>query len=244
MKRFPAWPALAIACAASCGDTGSDPADNSPEVSLVSPNGGEFAPTQAVSWRARDSDDGDILTIDLELLILDESNEVQSSEFLATGLENFVGVDSATFDWQRDDVPLVNSSRTPIRYAIRVTATDLAGNTSSDESDEAFTLLDAGALENLDWDDVGPIFKRYCKRCHGEPAASLGIEYFRLDKYNAGDPEPPANAMQGVFEMRESVERQLLQLGNMPPFGNSQPSDLDKMRIQNWLDDGAPFSLE
>ncbi len=239
-----AWPALLVFSILNCGEAESDPANNSPEVTLVSPNGGEFAPTQTVSWRARDKDKDDVLSIELELLILDENDEVQSSEVIATDLENTLEIESTTYDWQRDDVALVNGAGDPIRYAIRITATDLAGNTASDESDEAFTLLDAGALDNLDWDDVQPIFVRYCKRCHSEPAASPGIEYFRLDKYNAKDPAPPTNDEQGVFEMRESVARQLLQLGSMPPFGNNQPSDLDKMRIQNWLDDGAPFSAE
>tara|TARA_R110002073_G_scaffold177151_1_gene334925 strand:- start:39817 stop:40575 length:759 start_codon:yes stop_codon:yes gene_type:complete len=247
MRRFLALPVLLlglpIAFLLGCGDASSSPADNSPSVTLVSPNGGEFAQAQTIAWRARDIDDGDLLTIDLELLILDENDEVQSSEVLATELENFVGEASATFVWDRENVARVDASGDPIRYSIRVIATDLAGNVASDQSDEAVTLLAADALDNLDWDDVGPIFKRYCGNCHSEPAVANNIDYFRLDKYNADDPEPPTNTDDGVFEMRGAIEQQLLQLGTMPPMGNSQPSDVDTLRIERWLNDGAPFRV-
>ena len=227
-----------------CGEDGGSPADSDPNVSLVSPNGGEFAPTQAVTWLARDTDVGDILSIDLTLLVVDSGGAEVSSEVIATGLDNVVGLEPAAFAWNRESVALVDEAGDAILYKIRVTATDLAGNSSSDESDAAVTLLDASALENLVWDDVEPIFKRFCGRCHSEPAVSPELEFFRLDKYDAADLEPPANADMGVFEMRSAVLRRLLEQGDMPPFGNDQPGELDKMRIQSWLDDGAPLSLD
>jgi hypothetical protein len=227
----------------ACGEGASSPADSEPDVSLVSPNGGEFAPTQAITWLARDADEGDVLSIDLTLLVLDGSGADVSSEVLATGLDNVVGLEPASFAWNRDSVPLVDDAGDAIPYKVRVTATDLAGNSTSDESDAAVTLLDGSALENLVWDDVQPILKRFCGRCHSEPAASPELEFFRLDKYDASDVEPPANEDSGVFEMRSSVYRRLLEQGDMPPFGNDQPGELDKMRIQSWLDDGAPLSL-
>ncbi len=235
--------ALALA-GPGCGGDEPSFADSPPVVTLVRPNGGEFAPTQVVAWRARDADEGDVLTIDLVLEQLDASGAVVDTVRIAEGLANTVGVDDTTFDWARDDVPLVNDDGEAIPYRLRVVATDGGGNETQDASDEAFVLLDDSAFENLDWGDVGPIFVRYCRRCHGQPSATEGIEFFRLDKYNSEDEVPPINDDLGVFDVRGQVSSELLSRGTMPPQGNAQPSDVDKLRIERWLADGAPFQAD
>lgn len=231
-----------LALCACVGQESSDPADSVPRATLVSPNGGEFAPTQAVRWLARDDDDDDRLSIDLELTRLDGEQQVVSTEVIASELDNVVGSEAASFAWDRAQVPIVEENNEPIPYLMRVIATDLAGNTASDESDESFTLLDGTSLDNLDWDDISPILVAHCTQCHGEPAASADIEFFRLDKYDQADTEAPANSDLGAKDMILRIQQRLLDQGSMPPFGSEPPSDLDKMRVQRWIDDDAPFS--
>jgi hypothetical protein len=236
------WLLAGLSSIGACGDDGGmdDPATSSPVVTLVEPNGGPVAGTQEISWVARDADQGDELTIDLELVHLDASgNEVEVTA-IQSGVANVVGPEPTRVIWDREGVPILDDNGEPIVYRVRVTATDLAGNSASDDSDEDVTLLDDSIFENLVWDDIKPIFLEYCGNCHREPAFIQRIEFFRLDKYDASDPEAPTNGDQGVFEMKTAIQARLLMQGNMPPFGNPLPSQVEKNMIQAWFDDGLP----
>ena len=101
---------------------------------------------------------------------------------------------------------------------VRVTATDRLGvppNTRSDSSDTPVSIA-RGGTTTLTWDDVKPIFVTYCVECHGQPARTVSLEAFRLDKYDASDPEPPANGDPGVFEMKGAVYQRAIVILTAP----------------------------
>jgi len=125
---------------------------------------------------------------------------------------------------------------------VRVTATDALGmprNTRSDSSDTPVTIA-RSATTTFTWADVKPVFLTYCIACHGEPARTVALEYFRLDKYDASDPEPPANSDQGVFEMKGTVYQRMITQGNMPPASEPKPSAAQRDMVANWILGGAP----
>jgi hypothetical protein len=80
-----------------------------------------------------------------------------------------------------------------------------------------FTLAEGGGTTEYVWADVRQTFITYCTECHGQPARSPALEYFRLDKYDAGDPAPPQNGDLGLYEMGGKVYEKLVQTGTMPP---------------------------
>ncbi len=209
-----------------------------PTVAVLNPNGGDtlLGPT-AITWAANDPDVGDVLTIDIDLLTLDTAGLVIDTTSLATGLAN----SPASFDWDPSNVP-TESGGNPIPYKIRVTATDAgAQNTRSDTSDTSFTIATGGGPTDLTWDDIKPIFVTYCGMCHAQPARTMALEYFRMDKYNAADIEAPANSDIGAFEMRSQIYQRMIVAESMPPNARPQPSQAEVNQIREWILAGAPF---
>ena len=209
-----------------------------PTVALLQPNGGGtiLGPT-TIAWSASDPDDGDVLTIDLDLVEVapDGAEEVVAS--IARGLPSDP---PQTYEWDPSGLP-PESGGDPILYKVRVTATDAgARNTRSDQSDAPFTIAEGGGTTDYVWADVRPIFDTYCTGCHGQPARQPSLEYFRLDKYDADDPAAPANNDLGVYEMRARVYEKLVQVGTMPPAAEPQPSSADVDKIADWIRGGAP----
>jgi hypothetical protein len=210
-----------------------------PRVQLVAPNGGEtLIGTAEIAWTATDPDPGDSLAIDLALIeVAADGTESEAAE-IARGLPN-----TGAFSWPiPTSIAATGPGGAPISYRVRVTATDALGvppNTRSDSSDTPVTIAQA-ATTDLTWDDVKPLFVTYCRECHGQPARTIPLESFRLDKYDASDPEPPANADLGVFEMKGAVYQRTIAQGNMPPQAEPQPSAADRDKIAGWILGGAP----
>jgi mono/diheme cytochrome c family protein len=206
-----------------------------PTVKLLAPNGGEALVGQAdVTWTATDPDAGDTLTIDLELIRAD-TGEVAAS--LASGIPN-----TGAFRWTIPESIPVAEGGVPIPYEVRVSATDLLGtppNVRRDSSDTPLTIV-AATDTSLTWEDVKPIFVTYCIKCHGQPARTMSLESFRLDKYDASDPEAPTNSDLGVFEMKGSVYQRMISSSNMPPAAEPQPSAQELQNVGNWIQGGAP----
>ncbi len=210
-----------------------------PRVTLVAPNGGEtLIGTAAIAWTASDPDAGDDLTIDLELIaIAPDGTEAVAAE-IARGLPN-----TGTHAWPiPDTIPATDAAGNPIPYRVRVTATDTLGvppNTRADSSDTPVSIARGGTTA-LTWDDVKPILVTYCIECHGQPARTVSLESFRLDKYDASDPEPPANGDLGAFEMKGAVYQRMIVQENMPPQSDPQPSQAQLDMIADWILGGAP----
>lgn len=206
-----------------------------PAVKLTTPNGGEtLIGTVPVTWTATDPDAGDTLTIDLALVRAD-TDAVAAT--IGTGLPN-----SGTFPWTVPSTVPATDGAGPIQYKVRVTATDTLGmppNTRSDSSDATVTIEQV-TTTTLTWDDVKPIFVTYCLKCHGQPARTMSLEPFRLDKYDASDPEAPTNNDPGVFEMKGSVYQRMISAKTMPPNAEPQPSAADLDKVKNWILGGAP----
>lgn len=206
-----------------------------PTVKLTKPNGGETLVGEAdVQWAATDPDAGDTLTIDLELVRAD-TGEVAVT--IGRALPN-----SGTFRWTIPEGLPVSEAGGAIQYKVKVSATDALGmppNLRSDTSDAPLTIAPA-ADTTLTWEDVKPIFVTYCLKCHGQPARTMSLESFRLDKYDAADPEAPTNGDLGVFEMKGSVYQRMISSSNMPPSAEPQPSALQLQQVGNWIQGGAP----
>jgi hypothetical protein len=210
-----------------------------PRVTLVAPNGGEtLIGSVAITWTASDPDAGDTLAIDLALVTVAADGTETVAETIATGLSN-----TGTFTWEIPDaIPATDPSGQPIPYKVRVTATDALGvprNARSDSSDTTVAIA-RGGMTALTWDDVKPLFETYCNKCHGEPARTASLEAFRLDKYDAADPEPPVNGDPGAFEMKGAVYQRTITQGNMPPNSDPQPSQAELDMIAGWILGGAP----
>jgi mono/diheme cytochrome c family protein len=210
-----------------------------PRVTLVAPNGGEtLIGSATVTWTASDPDVGDQLTIALDLLQVAADGTAKVAASIASGLAN-----TGTYAWQiPNTVAATDAAGKPILYEVQATATDTLGmppNVRSDSSDTTFTLARA-ATTTYTWADVKPIFVTYCIACHGEPARTVALESFRLDKYDASDPEPPTNSDLGVFEMKGAVYNRTITQGNMPPATEPKPSQADRDKIANWILGGAP----
>jgi len=114
-----------------------------------------------------------------------------------------------------------------------------AKNTRSDDSDGTVTIA-RPTTTTLTWADVKPIFVTYCLKCHGQPAKFPAIEYFRMDKYNAADPEAPTNGDQGVFEVKGLVYQKMIVDRSMPPAAEPKPSQAELDKVKNWIEGGAP----
>ncbi|HSK03964.1 MAG TPA: hypothetical protein VK932_22075 [Kofleriaceae bacterium] len=210
-----------------------------PRVTLVAPNGGEtLFGTAMIAWTASDPDAGDSLTIDLALMAVAADGTESVAAEIASGLAN-----TGTYTWDiPDTIPATRPGGEPIPYKVRVTATDALGmprNTRSDSSDAPVSIARGGAT-TLTWDDVKPILVTYCIACHGQPARSPSLESFRLDKYDASDPEPPANGDLGTFEVKGAVYQRTIVQGNMPPKSDPQPSQAQRDMLADWILGGAP----
>lgn len=210
-----------------------------PTVRLATPNGGEtLIGSAAITWTATDPDAGDDLKIDLALLAIATDGSEMVAATIASALPN-----TGTFSWTiPDTIAAADGAGQPIPYKLRVTATDTLGvppNTRSDASDTAVTIARATAT-TLVWTDVKPLFITYCVECHGQPARTMSLESFRLDKYDASDPEPPANADLGVFETKGAVYQRTITAQNMPPASKPQPSQAELDQIASWILGGAP----
>ena len=210
-----------------------------PRVTLVAPNGGDaLIGSVPIAWTATDPDPGDTLAIDLTLIAVAADGKETEAAPIARGLPN-----TGTYAW---DIPATvaatDAAGKPIQYKVRVTATDTLGmppNTRSDSSDTTVTIA-RGATTTYTWADVKPIFVTYCIACHGEPARTVALESFRLDKYDAADPEPPANGDLGVFETKGTVYQRMISQGNMPPASDPKPSQAQRDMVANWILGGAP----
>jgi mono/diheme cytochrome c family protein len=209
-----------------------------PTVKLVTPNGGETViGTIGLEWTATDPDAGDTLTIDLALVSVAADGTESVVAAIGSGIPN-----TGSFSWAIPSSIPTAGANGAIPYHVRVTATDTLGmprNTRSDRSDAPVTIA-RSMTTTLTWDDVKPIFVAYCIECHGQPAKTMALESFRLDKYDAADPEPPANSDLGVFEMKGTVYQRAITTQNMPPASAREPSAAERDMIGNWILGGAP----
>lgn len=202
-----------------------------PTVKLTAPNGGEtLIGTADITWAASDPDVGDTLSIDLALMSVAADGSETVAATIASGQAN-----TGTYTWT---IPAnISDAGT---YRVRVTATDAgAKNTRSDESDGTVSIGKV-TTTTYTWADVKPIFLTYCMPCHGQPARTQALEYFRLDKYDAADTEAPANSDLGVYEMRNTVYTRMITQANMPPAAAPKPSQADRDKVANWILGGAP----
>ncbi|HWO23558.1 MAG TPA: hypothetical protein VNO30_32680 [Kofleriaceae bacterium] len=210
-----------------------------PRVTLVAPNGGEtLIGSAAIAWTAVDPDAGDSLSIDLDLLAVAADGSESAAATIARGLPN-----TGTYEWMIPaSVAPTDAAGKPIPYKVRVAATDQLGvpmNVRSDTSDMPVSIA-RGTTTTLTWADVKPIFVTYCIACHGEPARTASLEAYRFDKYDASDPEPPANGDRGVFEMKGGVYQRMITQANMPPASDPKPSQAQRDMVGNWIQGGAP----
>ncbi|MFN0246221.1 MAG: hypothetical protein ACKV2T_04890 [Kofleriaceae bacterium] len=207
-----------------------------PTVKLTAPNASETLIGDAmISWTATDPDPGGTLLIDLALVRADSPTVVAVP--IATGIPN-----NGSFLWTIPGTVPVTDASGPINYLVRVTATDTLGippNTRSDVSDVPVTIARA-VTTTLTWDDVKPIFLRVCVKCHGQPAKTMALESFRLDKYDSADPEPPVTTDQGVFEMKGTVYQRMVTARTMPPAAEPDPTAAELDMVANWILGGAP----
>lgn len=206
-----------------------------PTVKLIAPNGGEtLIGSVLITWTATDPDVGDTLAIDLALVRADTGAVAAT---IATRLPN-----TGTYSWTIPGSVPSTEGTTPIQYKVRITATDTLGmppNMRSDSSDATLTI-EHGGTTTFTWADVKPIFVTYCIKCHGQPARTVSLESFRLDKYDATDPEPPINGDLGVFEMKSTVYQRMISSMTMPPSSEPQPSVTELAEVKDWILGGAP----
>ena len=102
--------------------------------------------------------------------------------------------------------------------------------------------LDNDSHETLDYDDVAPIFQRYCVMCH-VPNGILGVppEGYRLDSYEEIiSADERARVVPGNFMASELYRRVRGHAKPRMPF-NGPPylSEEDIQRIAHWIEDGA-----
>ena len=196
-----------------------------PTVTLLAPTGVVTKPMSTIAWAATDPDDGDTLSIDIDLVQTDRDGNELSSELLAKGLSN----DEPSFAFATADLPEEDAGA-PIFYRVRVTATDGGARNRRSADSAPFSLV------TLAWkQDIKPLMETYCIRCHGEGTTG-SVGYFRLDKYDADD---GADEDLGVFEMRETIYEQVVVRGLMPKLTGMNPAD--KATLAAWLQAGAPL---
>ncbi len=208
-----------------------------PTVKLLEPNGGEsIVGDVTIRWSATDPDAGDEqLTVDLDLVEVhaDATEEVVAS--IAADLPN---PSDQTLVWTPSGISFVDGDGNPILYKVRVTATDTgARNVRSDESDYVFALVEV-VTTDYTWADVGSVFSQYCTDCHGDPARTLAIDYFRLDKCRKADAPDPGGD-DGAQEVSGKIYQKLAD-NLMPPAAQPQPSADQVDMILNWIAGGAP----
>lgn len=219
------------------GDRGT-----APTVRVVAPNeGGTQIGTINIAWSATDPDvdtqgNPDRLTIDLALVQYDANGTELSTMPIMSGLVN----SPSSFTWT---IPA--SVSTDASYRIRVTATDTYGvprNVRSDVSDQPFTIGTATTTA-LSWADVGPLFEKYCKQCHGEPASTPALDPDCFLQYDQQHPVPPCEPTdRGVYDRRADIYTRVVTLANMPPASATvKMTAADRALIANWLAGGAPY---
>ena len=98
---------------------------NPPNINLIYPNGGESVNgTIAITWTASDDFD-DNLDIDIDY----SNNSGDTWRMVSVNEEN-----DGSYDWDLSSMP------EGVEYLVRVTATDNAGHSSNDTSDDTFTI--------------------------------------------------------------------------------------------------------
>jgi mono/diheme cytochrome c family protein len=209
-----------------------------PTVRLLEPNGGQaLIGETTIAWTATDPDAGDTLTIDLELIRVAADG---AETVAATIASDLTGV--STHVWDATGVPTEEGGHL-IAYKVRVTATDAGAlNTRSDASDATFTIAPMSVPTTLTWDDVKGILATYCLECHGQPARTVALEYFRVDKYDAADATAPSNTDDGVYETRNLIYQRMVAAGTMPPNARPQPTAAEVAAVGEWILGGAPRS--
>lgn len=209
-----------------------------PTVQVLEPNGGQaLLGETTIAWTATDPDAGDTLTASVDLVRVAADGSGTVDRGLASEL---TGV--STYVWDPAGVPTSDAAG-PIPYRIRVTVSDAGAlNTRSDESDTTFTIAPEMVVTTRTWDDVRPIFITYCSACHGEPARTMALDDFRLDKYDAADPVPPINSDPGVYEQRSLVYQRMIATQNMPPGAEPKPTAAERAMVGEWILGGAPRS--
>jgi hypothetical protein len=102
-----------------------------------------------------------------------------------------------------------------------------------------------GVPEDPTWfGDIQGLLTTNCNGCHGVPAANGAPEYFRLDRFVAGDGfEVETAAQQDVFDMLDSVHSRAVNfdadgVGPMPPAGAMSSTQMAMLGL--WIDNGAP----
>lgn len=210
-----------------------------PSVRLLAPNGGEtLIGSTTITWSASDLDLGDTLSIDLALVAVAADGSETGTTAIASGLAN-----TGSYAWTiPTSIPATDGAGAPQRYKLRATARDQLGvpqNVRSDLSDATFTIAHPMAT-TLIWTDVRPVFTTYCSECHGEPARTGPLDYFRLDKYDAGDPVTPITSDFGVYEVRQLVYQRMIASAQMPPASSVQPSSAERAMVGSWILGGAP----
>lgn len=212
-----------------------------PTVTLNTPNGGEALPGSAqITWTATDPDAGDTLIIDLALVSVAADGTETVAEPIASGLPN-----TGSFTWTiPSSVPATDGAGKEIPYKVRVTATDTLGmppNTRSDSSDATLSIAHVGTT-TLTWADIKPILVKNCLPCHGQPAKTVALEPFRLDKYDAADPDYPGDPDLGVYEKKDRVYYRMVSARTMPPAAASQqPTATEIAQVGEWILAGAPY---
>jgi hypothetical protein len=214
-----------------------------PTVRLVAPNdGGTQIGALNIAWSATDPDVGDSLTIDLALVRYDASdNEVSSMPITTMPLPN----SPASFAWTIPSSVPTTDAAGPIPYRIRVTATDMLGmpkNVRSDVSDLPFTI-EAGTTTTHTWDDVGPLFMKYCQQCHSQPPSTPVLDPYCFIEYDQQHLVAPCEATDlGVYDRRADIYTRVVTQANMPPASAAvKMTATDRAIIANWLGGGAPF---
>lgn len=113
----------------SCADKKSTSPQNNPSVSLTYPNGGEtLGGSATINWTATDADPGEtaLLSIDLDY----SSNGGSSWTAISYGESN-----DSSYLWD------VSGLSEGSNYLVRITATDPASHSDTDESDAAFAII-------------------------------------------------------------------------------------------------------
>ena len=188
------------------------PANQSPTLSLTSPNGAQtlFAGTTAtVSYTASDPD-GDTLTYLIEL----SSDGGASYTTLASG------VTTSSYAWA-----IAGNQTEAITYRIRVTASDGNGGTATDASDASFGIAAAALTFS---GVIQPILNGDCTPCHTSGGAQNG--QFIYSDYQNG-------TTTGSYDLRDRIRIRTAD-DSMPP-GMPKLTSGDKVKLQLWIWDGA-----
>lgn len=213
-----------------------------PTVRLVAPNdGGTQIGTINIAWSATDPDVGDTLTIDLALVRYDANDAEVSSMPIMSGLPN----SPSSFMWTVPTSVPTSDATGPIPYRIRITATDALGmprNVRSDVSDVPFTL-EAATTTTHSWDDVGPLFVKYCQECHSQPPSTPVLDPYCFIEYDQQHLVAPCEATDlGVYDRRADIYTRVVTQANMPPASAAvKMTAADRAIIASWLSGGAPF---